>query len=119
MSQKPRPPTFVKGYPTSTQQYHNIGYRTSPYPGKKGQGDYGPRSYYLGTPGGSTSVNGNAYYVNPDLALLKERGYAWPSMWHYQWNPNYPYPLDFSTAVSQVATIQSGYSDATYSRNKK
>lgn len=40
----PRPPTFMPGYDTSRgkSQYMNVGLVESPYPGKKGQGDWGP-----------------------------------------------------------------------------
>lgn len=38
-----RPFEFMAGYPNdSPQQYMNLGWLTSPYPDKKGQGDWGP-----------------------------------------------------------------------------
>lgn len=42
-SNGPRGQTFMKGYTDQHhRQYMNIGYRSSPYPGKTGVGDYGP-----------------------------------------------------------------------------
>lgn len=39
----PRPFDFMPGYTNTKQtQYMNMGYVSSPYPGKTGQGDYGP-----------------------------------------------------------------------------
>lgn len=39
-----RVPDFMPGYVDKTKtQYMNLGYLSSPYPGKRGQGDYGPR----------------------------------------------------------------------------
>jgi len=93
-SKGPRPPTFVKGYPNaSPQTYMNIGYLTSPYPGKVGQGDYGP------------SQGGEIFYGRGGTL------YPLPGQWHNPWNPIYYTPLDFSEAVSRVATIQGSYSD--------
>ena len=48
----PRPPDFMRGYPNlNPQQYMNVGFVSSPYPGKVGHGDYGPRQggeiYYV------------------------------------------------------------------------
>lgn len=82
----PRPPTFMKGYPNlNPQKYMNIGYLKSPYPGKTGQGDYGPRS-------------------------KRNIGYYSPSdRWHNPWNPVYYTPLDFSDATSKVANIKGSY----------
>lgn len=37
----PRPYDWVNGYPFE-DKFHNIGYVASPYPGKVGQGDWGP-----------------------------------------------------------------------------
>jgi hypothetical protein len=38
-----RPFDFIQGFRnTNQQQYMNIGYVSSPYPDKTGQGDYGP-----------------------------------------------------------------------------
>jgi len=40
----PRPYDFMKGYVDQRKpQYMNLGYISSPYPGKTGEGDYGPR----------------------------------------------------------------------------
>lgn len=75
----------------------NIGYLRSPYPGKKGQGDYGP------------SQGGEVFYGKGPWP-----GYPTPNQlgrWHNPWNPIYYTPLDFSEAVSRVATIQGSYSD--------
>jgi hypothetical protein len=37
-------PDFMPGYvDVKKQSYMNLGYLTSPYPGKVGQGDYAPR----------------------------------------------------------------------------
>jgi len=42
-SNGPRPFDFMAGYPNhKPQQYMNLGFLTSPYPGKTGVGDYGP-----------------------------------------------------------------------------
>ena len=42
-SNGPRPFDFMPGYPNNKpQQYMNLGYVSSPYPGKTGEGDYGP-----------------------------------------------------------------------------
>ena len=39
----PRPYDFMKGYTDLRfRPYMNVGYVSSPYPGKTGQGDYGP-----------------------------------------------------------------------------
>lgn len=39
----PRPFDFMPGYRnTNSQQYMNLGYVSSPYPNKTGEGDYGP-----------------------------------------------------------------------------
>lgn len=40
----PRPYTFMPGYDTTRgkSRYMNVGYVESPYPGKKGEGDWGP-----------------------------------------------------------------------------
>ena len=47
----PRPFEFIPGYPYTTR-YHNLGYLTTPYPGKMGIGDYGPvQSQFSGRPG--------------------------------------------------------------------
>jgi hypothetical protein len=47
----PRPYDFMKGFTNKrAPQYMNIGYIVSPYPGKTGEGDYGPRQ------------GGNVYY---------------------------------------------------------
>ena len=81
----PRPYTFIKGYTDDKKntQYMNMGYGSSTYPGKIGHGDYGP-------------PQGGEEYYNP-----KPLGKG----------TNYPYPLDFSPAVSRIAQIQAGYSD--------
>ena len=95
----PRPPTFVKGYPNgAAQQYMNLGYLTSPYPGKTGQGDYGP------------SQGGEAFYVNTKGKPMPRDTKEWAE-WHNPWNPTQYIPLDFSKAVSRVAHIQGSYSD--------
>lgn len=50
----PRPYDFMPGYPNnSPQKYMNIGFVSSPYPGKTGQGDYGP-------------LQGGGVYYRPD-----------------------------------------------------
>lgn len=42
-SNGPRPFDFMAGYPNrKPQQYMNLGFLTSPYPGKTGVGDWGP-----------------------------------------------------------------------------
>ena len=93
-SNGPRPPTFMKGYPNlSPQTYMNIGYLKSPYPGKVGQGDYGP------------SQGGEIFYGRGGSL------YPLPGQWHNPWNPIYYVPLDFSKAASRVATIQGSYAD--------
>lgn len=42
-SNGPRPFDFMSGYPNQKpQQYMNLGFLTSPFPGKTGVGDWGP-----------------------------------------------------------------------------
>jgi len=44
-----RPPDFMPGYPNPEgEKYHNIGFLSSPYPGKKGGGDWGPIQKHTG-----------------------------------------------------------------------
>lgn len=46
-----RPYDFMPGYPY-TNRYHNLGYLTTPYPGKMAIGDYGPvQSQFSGRQG--------------------------------------------------------------------
>lgn len=101
-SNGPRPPTFMKGYPNlSPQTYMNIGYRRSPYPGKVGQGDYGP------------SQGGHIFYTKNNLLTKDIYGYKNP------WNPVYYTPLDFSPDVSKVAKLDAVYAQDIPLRNRK
>lgn len=71
-SQGPRPFDFMKGYPLdargpSTRLYQNLGYGTSPYPGKQNEGDYGPtQAVYSSRTGEYYNVINPTYYVPMD-----------------------------------------------------
>jgi len=53
----PRPYDWMKGYRDfRQQQYMNIGWRASPYPGKIGQGDYGPKKASGGCDGDGRDI---------------------------------------------------------------
>jgi len=92
-SRGPRPPTFMPGYVDARKPtYMNVGYLRSPYPGKTGHGDYGPRL---------SSSGGNGYYGNQPFG----------TGWHNPWNPVYYTPKDFSSATLKIAKIEGSYDD--------
>ena len=76
-------PGFMKGYDTSVNktQYMNVGWVESPYPGKTGEGDWGPQQ-------------GGEVYYRP-----ANHTYPYPM---FGFVPHYPqYPSTFPPYVSQ------------------